>query len=172
MQKKIGAKKLAKLQRKEEAKQYRQVWPWIEFRITINCRSQLTWLPLPLQAEEERRAQRKEREEQEEKERLKRKQDEQEQERLLKEEEQRRKKEREERELEEFKKWKDLIEVDGAGSVREDLEEKRAKLIHFADHVKREKVVLLEDLAITFGLQTQVFPQPAFHVLNLLEACL
>lgn len=128
--KKIGAKKLAKLQRKEEAKQIRQ-------------------------AEEERRAQRKAREEQDEAERLKRKQDEKEQERLEREDEERRKKEREERELEEFNKWKGSIEVEAEGSAKAELEEKKAKLVHFADHVKREKVVLLEDLAITFSLQTQ-----------------
>lgn len=129
-EKKIGAKKLAKLQRKEEARQIRQ-------------------------AEEERRAQRKAREEQEEAERLKRKQDEKEQERLEREDEERRKKEREERELEEFNKWKSSIEVEAEGSAKAEQEEKKAKLAFFADHVKKEKVVLLEDLAITFSLQTQ-----------------
>lgn len=52
------------------------------------------------------------------------------------------------------------MEVDGAGSVRAELEEKQSKLVYFADHVKKEKVVLLEDLAITFGLQTQVRHAP------------
>jgi hypothetical protein len=107
------------------------------------------------QAEEERRAQRKAREEQEEAERLKRKQDEKEQERLEREDEERRKKEREERELEEFNKWKSSIEVEAEGSAKAEQEEKKAKLAFFADHVKKEKVVLLEDLAITFSLQTQ-----------------
>jgi hypothetical protein len=107
------------------------------------------------QAEEERRAQRKAREEQDEAERLKRKQEEKEQERLEREDEERRKKEREERELEEFNKWKGSIEVEAEGSAKAEQEEKKAKLVHFADHVKKEKVVLLEDLAITFSLQTQ-----------------
>lgn len=174
-EKKIGAKKLAKLQRKEEAKQIRQVlrpilaWCGLVLKVSVL----LTWrspvccvvrcaaLRCALhcvalfQAEEERRAQRKAREEQEEAERLKRKQDEKEQERLEREDEERRKKEREERELEEFNKWKSSIEVEAEGSAKAEQEEKKAKLAFFADHVKKEKVVLLEDLAITFSLQTQ-----------------
>jgi len=128
--KRVGAKKLAKMQRKEEARQNRQ-------------------------AADERRAQRKAKEEAEEAERQKQKEEEREQEKLMREEEQRRKKERQEKELEEFKAWKGFIEVESEGSAKAELEEKRAKLAHLADHVKNEKVVLLEDLAITFGLQTQ-----------------
>lgn len=159
VQKKIGAKKLAKLQRKEEAKQYRQV---LKLKVSLEVGS-YAYRHSTLQAEEERKAQRKAREEKEERERIKRKQEEEEQERLEREEEERRKKEREQREIEEFNKWKGLIEVDAVGSVKAELEEKQAKLLHFADHVKKEKVVLLEDLAITFGLQTQV---GALHVCN------
>ncbi len=102
------------------------------------------------------RAQRKAKEEQEEIERKKRKEAEEEEKRREKEEEERRRKEKEDKEKEEFAKWKDFIEVESEGSMKEELAEKQARMAGFADHVKREKVVLLEDLATTFGLQTQV----------------
>jgi len=77
--------------------------------------------------------------------------------RLEKEEEERKKKEEQDKkEAEEYDQWKDLFVVDTGGSVETDLQQESQSLLQeFIDYIKKHKVVILEDLASTFGLKTQ-----------------
>ncbi len=52
--------------------------------------------------------------------------------------------------------WKAHISVDSQGSVEDDVgKESQGLLQDFLDYIKRNKVVMLEDLAAEFGLRTQ-----------------
>lgn len=62
------------------------------------------------------------------------------------------KKNREEKEKEEYDKWKDMFSVEEAGSEDVEGKAKQDLLEEFISFIKRRKVVVLEDLAIEFGL--------------------
>jgi hypothetical protein len=104
----------------------------------------------------------KQKEEKQERDELKsearrKKEEEKEQKRREKEEEERKiKEEKAKKEQEEYDQWKGMFSVDQGGSVEEDIQQENQNLLQdFIDHIKRKKVVVLEDLASTFGLQTQ-----------------
>lgn len=112
--------------------------------------------------EEYRRAMEARRAEQEEvvekkSEARRKKEEEREAARLAKEEEERKKKEEQEKkEAEEYDQWKGMFEVDAGGSVETDqAQESQSLLQDFIDYIKKHKVVVLENLASTFGLKTQ-----------------
>ena len=71
-------------------------------------------------------------------------------------EEQRIAEEKAKKEQEEFEKWSSLISVDETGEIgvitAEDREEKTKKFIQF---VEKKKVVMLEELAAEFNMQTK-----------------
>lgn len=127
---KIGTKKLAKIQRKEAQRAARQ-------------------------EEDQRRAKRKEKEKAREEEWERQKAEAEEQRKKQKEEEERIKQEREQRARAELDEWKSYFEVDGEGTLQDDQAEKRKRLASFADYIKKEKIVLIEDLAVNFELNTQ-----------------
>eukprot|EP01090_Pellita_catalonica_P014371 TRINITY_DN3656_c0_g1_i1.p1 TRINITY_DN3656_c0_g1~~TRINITY_DN3656_c0_g1_i1.p1 ORF type:complete len:292 (+),score=83.98 TRINITY_DN3656_c0_g1_i1:51-926(+) len=126
---KIGTKKAMKLQRKEEAKQQR-----LEMEEARERRKQL---------EEKERTEEEERERAEEEAKNKRRQELRElaQQKLAK-------------EKEEFAKWRDTFEVEGAGSNKQDQQLKRERLATFGKYIKEKKVVKLEELAIEFDVKT------------------
>ncbi|KAL1432269.1 hypothetical protein MTO96_013589 [Rhipicephalus appendiculatus] len=70
-------------------------------------------------------------------------------------EEKRLKEEKEKQELEEYLKLKEAFSVEGEGFDAATEEEAQNKLQEFLDHIKKEKVVILEDLAAKFQLKTQ-----------------
>lgn len=70
-------------------------------------------------------------------------------------EEKRLKEEKEQRELEEYLKMKEAFSVEGEGYDAASEEQAQNKLQEFLDHIKKEKVVILEDLAAKFQLKTQ-----------------
>ena len=73
------------------------------------------------------------------------------------EEERRLKEEQEKREYEEYLKLKQefTIEEEGVDAANSDLDNQNL-LQQFVDHIKKSKVVVLEDLAAEFKLKTQV----------------
>lgn len=129
--KKIGKKKMLKLQAKEEKKQQRL-------------------------AEEEERKERKEREALLEKQRKKEEEAMKAEETARAEEERIRKEEEERREQEEYLKLKEAfsIEEEGEEDVGPDLSS-QSLLQEFIDYVKEMKVIMLEDLAAHFKIKTQ-----------------
>lgn len=128
---KIGKKKMLKLQAKEEKKQQRL-------------------------AEEEERKERKEREALLEKQRKKEEEMMKAEEAARAEEEKIRKEEEERREHEEYLKLKEAfsIEEEGEEDVGPDLSS-QSLLQEFIDYVKEMKVIMLEDLAAHFKIKTQ-----------------
>lgn len=72
-------------------------------------------------------------------------------------EEEKKKRDDEKKEAEDMLgQWKDFISVDAEGSVEQDVAgESQGLLQDFLEYMKRNKVVVLEDLAAEFGLRTQ-----------------
>ncbi|XP_077501646.1 DDRGK domain-containing protein 1-like [Amblyomma americanum] len=70
-------------------------------------------------------------------------------------EEKRLKEEKERQELEEYLKMKEAFSVEDEGYDAANEEQAQNKLQEFLDHIKKEKVVILEDLAAKFQLKTQ-----------------
>eukprot|EP01116_Phalansterium_solitarium_P023802 TRINITY_DN8521_c0_g1_i1.p1 TRINITY_DN8521_c0_g1~~TRINITY_DN8521_c0_g1_i1.p1 ORF type:complete len:320 (-),score=100.27 TRINITY_DN8521_c0_g1_i1:404-1312(-) len=131
--KKIGKKKQAKLDEKEQRRQQRE-------------------------AMEREREERKKREEQEEAERKEANAEQQraeaERARLEEEELQRIRAERLKREQEEYDEFKKFMVVEKKGEVAADIEERKNRIGEFIDYVKSNKVVLLEELAAEFSMKT------------------
>lgn len=128
---KIGKKKAAKLEAKAEKRAQRLA----EEREREEKKEQDA-----IKAEEEK--QREEEEEAEEAKRL--------------EEEKRLQEERERKEQEEYEKMKSMFTVEDSGfDQNADDESERDLLKEFVDYIKREKVVVLEELAALFRLKTQ-----------------
>lgn len=71
------------------------------------------------------------------------------------EEERKAQEERERREHEEYLKMKAAFEIQEEGFDEEDEQEQQELLQNFIDHVKKEKIVVLEDLAAHFKLKAQ-----------------
>jgi len=88
-----------------------------------------------------------------------------EEERMKKQEEIRKRVEEQKKKSEkEFEQWKDLISVEEEGSNAGPAEEEtQDKLQRFVHHVSEKKVLMLEELAVTFNLRTQ-------EVINRLES--
>ncbi|XP_061171029.1 DDRGK domain-containing protein 1-like [Saccostrea echinata] len=130
-EKKIGKKKMLKLQAKEERKQQRL-------------------------AEEEERKERKEREALLEKQRKKEEEIAKAEEAARAEEERIRKEEEERREHEEYLKMKEAfsVEEEGEEDIGPDLSS-QSLLQEFIDYIKEMKVIMLEDLAAHFKIKTQ-----------------
>lgn len=63
--------------------------------------------------------------------------------------------EKEKKEQEEYEEWKGLISVEDTGEVGDDMEEDDGMLQRFCGRLKREKIVVLEDLGGEFGLRTE-----------------
>lgn len=127
---KIGKKKLAKLQAKAERRVLRE-------------------------AEEREREEKKERAEKAAEDRRKEEKREAEEEARKEEEEQKAREEKERREQEEYMKLKAEFEVQEEG-FEEAAEDKRQNLLNeFVGFIKKDKVVVLEDLAARFKLKTQ-----------------
>jgi len=128
--KKIGKKKAAKLQAKQEARIAREA----ELRAREERKQR--------EAEEDKRRQEeREREELEEKKR-------QEEERI-------RREEREKRELEEYLKLKDSFVIEGEGQDAKSEEEQENMMKNFVDFIKKSKVVYLDELAPRFQLDVE-----------------
>lgn len=66
------------------------------------------------------------------------------------------KEEREKKAKAELDQWRNLIEIESSGSAESEQADKKERLKKFADHVKSEKVVMLEDLAVAFDIKTAV----------------
>lgn len=127
---KIGAKKRKKLELKAEKRMQRE-------------------------RELEEREERKQRE-QELEERRKREEEREKEERLKKEEEERAQKEQQERqEYEEYLKLKETFAVEEEGFDENENVEESHMFNDFINYIKKEKVVLLEDLAAHFKMKTQ-----------------
>nr|XP_039263693.1 DDRGK domain-containing protein 1-like [Styela clava] len=128
---KIGAKKLKKIQEKEEKRKLREM---VEAERGERKKRQIE--------EEELRKIKEEKQIEFEKQK-------EEEERLVKEQ-----KEREDHEL--YLEMKKSFEIDEEGQCENDDEEQeQSKLQIFIDYIKENKVVLLEDLASHFGMRTQ-----------------
>ncbi|XP_039268393.1 DDRGK domain-containing protein 1-like [Styela clava] len=128
---KIGAKKMKKLQEKEERKRMRE--------------------QEALEREERKKeqAEREERQKLEDEKRLK-------EEEKIAEEKRKEQEEKERKEHEEYLELKAMFSVDEEGhQVINSESESQNMLMEFVDFVKKKKVVLLEDLASHFGLRTQ-----------------
>ncbi|CAL7938571.1 unnamed protein product [Xylocopa violacea] len=126
---KIGAKKRAKLVAKAEKKVQRE-------------------------AAEREREERKKREQILQEERDKRYEKEREEESRQEEMERKAREERERKEYEEYVKMKETFSIEEEGYDQEDKEEEENLLMEFVRYIKRNKVVVLEDLAAYFGLKT------------------
>jgi cell division protein FtsN len=142
-QKKVGKKKLAKMQMKEERKKGKEV---SHFASKIS----------PSKAEEQMKQERKKREEQQLDEQKLLDDKKKQEERELEIEEERRLLEKKQREEEEYNQWKNLIAVEETGTVQAELEEREKRMGELIQHVKDNKVVLLEDLAVEFSMKTHV----------------
>ena len=129
--KKIGAKKLAKLEQKEEKRAMRE-------------------------AMEEEKARRREKQELEEEAARERRQAELDKEKKEAEEEAKRIAEAKKKEEEEFDKWKDMFETgeDGA-QAEDDLQENQGMLQEFIDYLKAKKIAPLDEVASEFKLKAQ-----------------
>eukprot|EP00118_Oscarella_pearsei_P003890 m.16174 g.16174 ORF g.16174 m.16174 type:complete len:290 (+) comp26769_c0_seq1:465-1334(+) len=119
-----------------------------------------------MEAKEERKAQREQevaaREDKREREELRReyakKKEEEEEAKKLEEEEKARleKLRQEEEEQKEYDQFKQFFSVDTEGSGETDIQQESDTLLQdFINHIKTQKVVLLEDLAVQFNLKTQ-----------------
>ncbi|XP_061714130.1 DDRGK domain-containing protein 1 [Cydia pomonella] len=126
---KMGAKKRAKLEAKLEKKKARE-------------------------AEEQMREMKKKKNEELEEERKKIEEKQEEEERKREEAEKKAEEERKRREQEEYEALKAAFTVEGEGFDEED-QDTESLLKDFVDHIKSQKVVLLEDLAAHFKLKTQ-----------------
>eukprot|EP00731_Ephydatia_muelleri_P020281 Em0013g8a len=126
---KVGAKKQRKLQEKAEKKAMRE-------------------------QEEATREDRKKREALKEEERQREEEQKKIEEAQKEEELRRQKEEQEKRELEEYMKLKESFVVEETGETQQESESENL-LQEFIDHIKRTKVVFLEDLASQFNLRTQ-----------------
>ncbi|ERL93129.1 DDRGK domain-containing protein 1 [Dendroctonus ponderosae] len=127
---KIGAKKRAKLEAKAEKKAAREV-------------------------EEKSRLERQKKLELEELERAKQKEKEEAEEKAKEEEEKRAKEEKERKEQEEYLKMKEAFQVEEEGYEEGDQEDSQNLLQEFVNHIKDNKVIIIEDLAARFKLKTQ-----------------
>jgi len=125
---KLGAKKKAKIEAKLEKKAQRE-------------------------ADEKLRKEKKEQEAKQEEERKKREEKEAEEEKLKLEEEIRRKQEQAQRELEEYQKLREAFTVEDEGCEVPETEEEQNLLEEFIAHIKKQKVILFEELASQFGLK-------------------
>ena len=63
--------------------------------------------------------------------------------------------EEEKKEQDEYNKWKDMFQVEEVGDNIEDDSEYQNKLQQFVDFIEIRKVVMLEDLAAEFNIQTK-----------------
>jgi len=127
--KKIGKKKELKMQMKEEKKQMRE-------------------------AEEERRDQRRQKEDKQAEEQKKKETEREEAEKQREQEELLIRREKEKKEEEEYQQWKQMISVEGSGTVLEEQQEKESKIDDFIKYIQERKVVMLEDLAAEFNMKT------------------
>ncbi|XP_001604676.1 DDRGK domain-containing protein 1 [Nasonia vitripennis] len=126
---KVGAKKRAKMEAKAERKAQREM-------------------------EERDREERKKREQQQQEERDRQSVREREEEKRREEAEKAAQEEKERREHEEYLKLKAAFSVEEEGYEEKDEEQQKNLLQEFVDHIKANKVVILEDLAQHFGLKT------------------
>ncbi|XP_058796895.1 DDRGK domain-containing protein 1 [Phymastichus coffea] len=126
---KVGAKKRAKLEAKAERKAQRE-------------------------QEEREREERKKCEQQEQEERDRQSAREREEEKRREEAEKVAREEKERREHEEYLKLKEAFSIEEEGYEEKDEEQQKNLLQEFVDYIKRNKVVLLEDLAQQFNLKT------------------
>lgn len=127
---KMGAKKRAKLEAKMEKKKMRE-------------------------AEEQMREMKKKKDEEVEAERKKIEEKEEELERLREEAERKAEEERKRKEQEEYEAMKAAFTVEGEGFDENEEHDRDSLLKDFLDYIKKQKVVLLEDLAAEFKLKTQ-----------------
>mmetsp|Transcript_30052 Transcript_30052/g.77529 ORF Transcript_30052/g.77529 Transcript_30052/m.77529 type:complete len:299 (-) Transcript_30052:118-1014(-) len=123
---KIGVKKMQKMLAKEEKKRMREA----------------------MEKEREERLQK------EEEEYLERKAREKEEEEREAEEEQKRIEEKKKAEEDEYNKWKDMFDVEEEGTEELSAEEEANMLNRFCEHIRMQKIVVLEDLAKEFKLRT------------------
>ncbi|KAI5740309.1 hypothetical protein M8J76_002609 [Diaphorina citri] len=129
--KKVGTKKLAKLEAKAAKKAQRE-------------------------QEQQERAEKKKQQEIEEEEKKKQQLKEEEAERKREEEEKKIREEREKQELEEYLKLKQGFSVEEEGyDELEDEEDAKNLLERFITHIQQNKVVVMEDLAALFRMKTQ-----------------
>jgi len=132
--KKIGKKKMEKLQRKQEDKEARKAW---------------------LEEQEERKKERelKQQEMLEEESKLKEERE------LTKKQEleelERQRIENEKKQAAIYEQWKDLIQIDAAGSNSIDQGNEEETTKNFIQYVQKQKIVNLEELAAEFRLKTQ-----------------
>jgi len=132
--KKIGKKKMEKLQRKQEDKEARKAW---------------------LEEQEERKKDReiKQQEALEEESKLKEERE------LAKKQEleelERQRIENEKKQAAIYEQWKDLIQIDAAGSNTIDQGNEEETTKNFIQYVQKQKIVNLEELAAEFRLKTQ-----------------
>ncbi|XP_076630801.1 DDRGK domain containing 1 [Colletes latitarsis] len=126
---KIGAKKRAKLAAKAEKKVQRE-------------------------AAEQEREERKKREQLYQEQRDKEYEKEREEELKQQEAEKKAREEQEKKDHEEYLKMKEAFSIEDEGYEQEEQEDEENLLQAFVEHIKRNKVVVLEDLAATFGLKT------------------
>ncbi|KAK6186573.1 hypothetical protein SNE40_008587 [Patella caerulea] len=130
-EKKVGAKKLKKLQDKADRKAARE-------------------------AEFEDRQERKEKEAEEEAKRKKQEAIRKQEEAIEAEEERKRKEEQEKKEYEEYLKMKEMFSVDEEGENEAEVDLNSQSLLQeFIQYIKDMKVVMLEDLAAHFKIKTQ-----------------
>lgn len=127
--KKVGKKKEAKMQMKEEKRQQRQ-------------------------AEEERREQKRLKEEKQMEEQKEKEAEREEAERQMALEEEKIRQERAKKEEEEYQQWKQMISVESKGTILEENQQKEAKIEDFIKYIQQRKVVMLEDLAAEFEMKT------------------
>uniref|UniRef100_A0A8D8XER2 DDRGK domain-containing protein 1 n=1 Tax=Cacopsylla melanoneura TaxID=428564 RepID=A0A8D8XER2_9HEMI len=129
--KKVGTKKLAKLEAKAAKKAQRE-------------------------QDQQERADKKKQQEKDEEEQKKQRLKEEEEERKREEEEKRIREEKEARELEEYMKLKQAFSVEEEGYDEiVDEEEEKNLLERFITHIQQNKVVVMEDLAAQFKMKTQ-----------------
>lgn len=105
-------------------------------------------------ADEREREERKKREQREQEDRDKQSAREREEEKRREEAEKAAQEEKERRDHEEYLKLKEAFSVEEEGYEEKDEEEQKNLLQEFVDYIKRNKVVILEDLAQQFNLKT------------------
>lgn len=127
---KMGVKKRAKLEAKAEKKAQRE-------------------------AEEQRRMEKKKKDQQAEEERQKLEEKRQLEEKQIEEEQLKLKEEKEKQEYEEYLKMKEAFSVEAEGFEEGENEDSQNLLQEFVSYIKKNKVVVIEDLAAQFKLKTQ-----------------
>jgi len=105
-------------------------------------------------AEEERREQNKLKEEKLSEEKKKKDEEREEIEKQRELEEEKVRQERAKKEEEEYQQWKQMMSVEGSGTVLEEQKEKESKIDDFIKYIKERKVVMLEDVAAEFNMKT------------------